>query len=55
MVAGHSYGEFTALAAAGGIDAEQLLRISEARGRLMKEAAEAEAGAMAAVERRRRR
>ncbi len=50
LTAGHSYGEFAALAAAGGIDNEQLLRISEARGRFMKEAAEAEAGAMVAVE-----
>ncbi len=50
LTAGHSYGEFAALAAAGGIDAEQLLRISEARGRYMKEAAEAEAGAMVAVD-----
>ena len=50
MTAGHSYGEFAALAAAGGIDAEQLLRISEARGRFMKEAAKAEAGAMVAVD-----
>jgi acyl transferase domain-containing protein/NAD(P)H-dependent flavin oxidoreductase YrpB (nitropropane dioxygenase family)/NAD(P)-dependent dehydrogenase (short-subunit alcohol dehydrogenase family) len=50
MTAGHSYGEFTALHAAGGLDAEQLLAISEARGRFMKEAAEAEAGAMVAVE-----
>jgi acyl transferase domain-containing protein/NAD(P)H-dependent flavin oxidoreductase YrpB (nitropropane dioxygenase family)/NAD(P)-dependent dehydrogenase (short-subunit alcohol dehydrogenase family) len=50
MTAGHSYGEFAALAAAGGIDAEQLLLISEARGRFMKEAAKAEAGAMVAVD-----
>jgi acyl transferase domain-containing protein/NAD(P)H-dependent flavin oxidoreductase YrpB (nitropropane dioxygenase family)/short-subunit dehydrogenase len=50
LVAGHSYGEFAALAAAGGIDAEQLLRISEARGRFMKDAAAAEAGAMLAVD-----
>jgi acyl transferase domain-containing protein/NAD(P)H-dependent flavin oxidoreductase YrpB (nitropropane dioxygenase family) len=50
LTAGHSYGEFTALAAAGGIDAEQLMRISEARGRFMKEAAAAEAGAMVAVD-----
>jgi acyl transferase domain-containing protein/NAD(P)H-dependent flavin oxidoreductase YrpB (nitropropane dioxygenase family)/short-subunit dehydrogenase len=48
--AGHSYGEFVALAVAGGIDAEQMLRISEARGRFMKEAAAAEAGAMVAVQ-----
>jgi acyl transferase domain-containing protein/NAD(P)H-dependent flavin oxidoreductase YrpB (nitropropane dioxygenase family) len=50
LTAGHSYGEFAALAAAGGIDAEQLMRISEARGRFMKEAAAAEAGAMVAVD-----
>ncbi|HTQ67172.1 MAG TPA: SDR family NAD(P)-dependent oxidoreductase [Solirubrobacteraceae bacterium] len=50
LTAGHSYGEFAALAAAGAIDPEQLLRISEARGRFMKEAAAAEAGAMAAVD-----
>jgi acyl transferase domain-containing protein/NAD(P)H-dependent flavin oxidoreductase YrpB (nitropropane dioxygenase family) len=50
LTAGHSYGEFVALAAAGGIDPQQLLLISEARGRFMKQAAEAEAGAMAAVD-----
>ncbi|HUB76969.1 MAG TPA: beta-ketoacyl synthase N-terminal-like domain-containing protein, partial [Solirubrobacteraceae bacterium] len=50
LTAGHSYGEFVALAAAGGIDVEELLRVSEARGRFMKQAAEAEAGAMAAVD-----
>ncbi len=50
LTAGHSYGEFAALAAAGGIDAEQLLRISEARGRYMKEAGAEEAGAMVAVD-----
>ena len=50
LTAGHSYGEFAALAAAGGIDAEQLLRISEARGRFMKEAGAAEDGAMVAVD-----
>ncbi len=38
LTAGHSYGEFVALAAAGGIAVEQLLRVSEARGRFMKEA-----------------
>jgi acyl transferase domain-containing protein/NAD(P)H-dependent flavin oxidoreductase YrpB (nitropropane dioxygenase family)/NAD(P)-dependent dehydrogenase (short-subunit alcohol dehydrogenase family) len=50
LTAGHSYGEFVALAAAGGIDVEQLLRVSEARGRFMKEASAVEAGAMAAVD-----
>ena len=50
MTAGHSYGEFVALAAAGGLEAEQLLMLSEARGRHMAQAAAGEAGAMAAVE-----
>ena len=50
MTGGHSYGEFAALTAAGGIDSEQMLRISEARGRFMKEASAAEAGAMVAVQ-----
>ncbi len=50
LTAGHSYGEFAALAAAGALDPHQLLKISEARGRFMKEAAAAEAGAMAAVD-----
>ena len=50
MTAGHSYGEFVALAAAGGLEADQMLILSEARGRLMAQAAAGEAGAMAAVE-----
>ena len=50
MTAGHSYGEFAALAAAGALDAEQLLHLSEARGRFMREAAAGAAGGMAAVD-----
>ena len=50
MTAGHSYGEFVALAAAGGLEADQMLILSEARGRHMAQAAAGEAGAMAAVE-----
>jgi acyl transferase domain-containing protein/NAD(P)H-dependent flavin oxidoreductase YrpB (nitropropane dioxygenase family) len=50
MTAGHSYGEFVALAAGGGLDDDQLLELSEVRGRLMREAAAGEAGAMAAVD-----
>ncbi len=46
MVAGHSFGELTALHAAGALDRESFLKLAETRGRLM---AKAEAGAMAAV------
>lgn len=49
MAAGHSYGEFVALYAAGSIDYPTLLRLSEARGRFMAEASEGRDGAMAAV------
>ena len=52
MFAGHSYGEFTALHAAGCYDFATLLQLSEARGRLIVDAAEAassELGTMAAV------
>ena len=40
--AGHSYGEFAALAAAGGIDAERPAAALRGRGRFMSEAAAAE-------------
>lgn len=46
MVAGHSFGELTALHAAGVLDRTSLLKLAETRGRLM---AQAEAGAMAVV------
>jgi [acyl-carrier-protein] S-malonyltransferase len=49
MVAGHSLGEFTALVAAGVIDFPSALRVVRERGRLMKEAGEAQPGGMAAV------
>lgn len=50
MVAGHSYGEFVALHAAGAFDLTGLLRLSEARGRAMVENGDPERpGAMAAV------
>jgi polyketide-type polyunsaturated fatty acid synthase PfaA len=48
MVGGHSYGELTALCAAGVIDEESLMRLARERGELMKKASEKD-GAMAAV------
>jgi acyl transferase domain-containing protein/NAD(P)H-dependent flavin oxidoreductase YrpB (nitropropane dioxygenase family)/NAD(P)-dependent dehydrogenase (short-subunit alcohol dehydrogenase family) len=50
MAAGHSFGELVALAAAGCVDEDELVRLSEARGRFMREAAASESGAMAAVD-----
>ncbi|WP_043766107.1 type I polyketide synthase [Algiphilus aromaticivorans] len=49
-VAGHSYGEYTALHAAGVIDRDAFLRLSAARGAAMADAAGDNAGAMAAVQ-----
>ena len=49
MVAGHSLGELTALAAAGAIDFCAGLRLVRERGRLMKLAGERSPGGMAAV------
>jgi acyl transferase domain-containing protein/NAD(P)H-dependent flavin oxidoreductase YrpB (nitropropane dioxygenase family) len=49
FVSGHSYGEIVALWAAGVLDAQAMLRVSDARGRFMAEAAGPEAGTMAAV------
>jgi acyl transferase domain-containing protein/NAD(P)H-dependent flavin oxidoreductase YrpB (nitropropane dioxygenase family)/NAD(P)-dependent dehydrogenase (short-subunit alcohol dehydrogenase family) len=50
MLAGHSYGEYVALQAAGVFDEECLLLLSEARGRFIREEAGATHGTMAAVE-----
>lgn len=49
LAAGHSYGEYVALYAAGVLDAETLLHLSEARGRFIVEAAKGDLGTMAAV------
>ncbi len=50
MAAGHSYGEFVALHAAGSFDEQTLFMLSEARGRFMREGATDDAGTMAAIE-----
>jgi acyl transferase domain-containing protein/NAD(P)H-dependent flavin oxidoreductase YrpB (nitropropane dioxygenase family) len=49
MMAGHSYGEYTALHAAGVLSRDEFLRLSLIRGRTMAEACEKAPGAMAAV------
>ncbi len=49
FVAGHSYGEYVALCAAGVVDAEALIRLSDMRGRVTAEAGAKAPGAMAAV------
>ncbi|HUE23824.1 MAG TPA: SDR family NAD(P)-dependent oxidoreductase [Bryobacteraceae bacterium] len=49
MTAGHSYGEYVALAAAGVISDRALFALSEARGRAIKDTTHDEAGTMAAV------
>jgi malonyl CoA-acyl carrier protein transacylase len=50
MVAGHSYGEYVALYAAGVFDFETLCRLSMARGKSIIEAASADLGTMAAAD-----
>ncbi len=50
LVAGHSYGEYVALAAAGVFDYDVLSRVSEARGRSIIESAGDDLGTMAAAD-----
>jgi len=49
VLAGHSYGEFVALHAAGVISREDLMRLSLIRGRVMRDAGLQSPGSMAAV------
>jgi acyl transferase domain-containing protein/NAD(P)H-dependent flavin oxidoreductase YrpB (nitropropane dioxygenase family) len=49
MVAGHSYGEYVALCAAGVFDETALFTLSEARGRIIEESSSEDLGTMAAV------
>lgn len=49
VAAGHSYGELTALCAAGCYDAPSLFALSQMRGRLMAQESVGDAGAMLAV------
>lgn len=49
FVAGHSFGEYSALVAAGAIDFADALKLVRERGRVIKQAGEANPGAMAAM------
>ncbi|BBA36102.1 type I fatty acid synthase ArsA [Methylocaldum marinum] len=50
FAAGHSYGEYVALCAAGALDRDDLIRLSEIRGRIAAEAGQNSRGTMAAVD-----
>ncbi len=49
LVAGHSLGEYTALAVAGVLDVGETAWLVQERGRLMQEACEQQSGSMAAI------
>ena len=49
IVAGHSLGEFTALAVAGAIDPDEAIELVQFRGQVMQEAVPRGAGGMAAI------
>ena len=49
FVAGHSYGEYVALCVAGGISRDDLIRLSEVRGRIAAQASGTQSMTMAAV------
>ncbi|MFA5109942.1 MAG: beta-ketoacyl synthase N-terminal-like domain-containing protein, partial [Desulfobaccales bacterium] len=49
MAAGHSYGEYVALCAAGVMTPDELINLSEARARFIAAGAEGSPGAMAAI------
>lgn len=49
MVAGHSYGEYVALSAAGVFEEDDLIALSEARGRFIHQTAGSDSGTMAAA------
>jgi len=49
MVAGHSYGEYVALHAAGVLSEKDMLLMSRARGQAIKDSISGDAGAMAAI------
>jgi acyl transferase domain-containing protein/NAD(P)-dependent dehydrogenase (short-subunit alcohol dehydrogenase family)/acyl carrier protein len=50
VMAGHSYGDYVALCAAGALPPEELIRLSHERGRIIGEATDRMPGAMAAIE-----